>query len=333
MFQQLKVIDSHTGGEPTRVIIEGCPNLGNGSMSERRQTLREKHDWVRKTTVLEPRAFEAMVGAALQEPSNPDCAAGVIFFNNVGYLNMCVHGMIGLAITLKRIGKIDIGSHKIETPVGVVTIQLGEESEVSIENVPSYRLRTNVEVETPDYGKIVGDIAWGGNWFFLIDEQGPKVEYAKIEELVAFTKSVRRALDNAGIKGDDDQQIDHIEVFGPPSSTDADSTNFVLCPGNEYDRSPCGTGLSARLACLADSALLLPNQTYRQASILNTQMKGSYQPAEGNAIIPTITSSAWITGESTLLIDHADPFKHGIDKQSVANLSKPSPNQEFKKAL
>lgn len=328
MFQKLKIIDSHTGGEPTRAIIDGMPDLGPGSMAERREILSKQHDWLRRATVLEPRGFEAIVGAALQESTLPNCTAGVIFFNNAGYLNMCVHGIIGLAITLKHMGRIDTGVHRIETPVGIVIVKLNEDDSVSVENVRSYRTEKDVEIPVPEFGPIVGDIAWGGNWFFIIDGQGPVVDYANIKELTHFCINAREALSIAGITGNAGAAIDHIEIFAPANESIADSRNFVLCPGDEYDRSPCGTGLSARLACLADSGLLRPNQSYLQASIINTLMEGSFRSDGEKAVIPTITAKAWLTGECVLAIDPDDPLKHGIDDRSITRLAneiKPEP--------
>lgn len=309
----LKIIDSHTGGEPTRVVTEGCPDLGNGTLAEKRELLKAKHDWIRTATVLEPRGFEAMVGAILTEPHAPDCVAGVIFYNNAGYLNMCIHGTIGLAVTLKHMGVIGTGSHRIDTPVGVVTATLHDDGSVSVQNVPSYRYRTDVPVEVPNHGTITGDIAWGGNWFFLINEQGPQVVESNIRALSDFTISVMEQLAQQGITGKDGQPVDHIEVFAPPANDQSDSRNFVMCPGGEYDRSPCGTGTSAKLACLYDAGKLKEGKTWRQSSILNTIFTGTVKPTgNGNQVIPTVSGYAWVNGETTVIIDPTDPFAHGV---------------------
>jgi 4-hydroxyproline epimerase len=254
-----------------------------------------------------------MVGALLVEPHEPDCCCGVIFFNNVSTLNMCIHGTIGLAVTLAHLGKIGPGEHRIDTPVGVVVANLHADGSVTVANVPSYRLAADVEVEVPEWGTVKGDISWGGNWFFLIEDQGPKVEFANLESLTTFTWAVRQALECQGITGGDGMEIDHIESFGPPSDPAlADSRNFVLCPGKAYDRSPCGTGTSAKLACLHAAGKLQPGEIWRQASILDTVFQGRVEVLPDGKVIPFVTGRAWVNGESVYHFDQADPFRHGI---------------------
>ena len=306
---RLSVIDSHTGGEPTRIVINGAPDLGVGDMATRLAHLRDQHDWLRAATVNEPRGSEVIVGALLCEPVNPACAAGIIFFNNVGYLGMCGHGTIGLIVTLAHLGRIGPGTHRIETPVGEVTAILHPEGDVTVGNVVSYRLAKRVPVSVPGYGLLHGDIAWGGNWFFLVDDHGLAVQLDNLEALNACARAIRGALTRAGIAGADGHEIDHIELFGP--SEKGDSRNFVLCPGGAYDRSPCGTGTCAKLACLAADHKLAPGQVFRQESIVGSLFEG-YYTAEANGIRPTIRGSAYITAEATLLLDPRDPFRHGI---------------------
>ena len=309
----IQIIDSHTEGEPTRVVISGGPDLGSGTMAEKSKRLREQHDWLRSAVCNEPRGHDAMVGALICEPSEPDCVCGVIFFNNLSTLNMCIHGTIGLAVTLAHLGKIGVGSHRIDTPVGVVVATLNPDGSVQVANVPSYRKQAGVPVEIPGYGTIHGDIAWGGNWFFLIENQGPEVKFSNLETLLDFTCLVRQELEKQGITGDDGMEIDHIEVFGPPSDPAlADSRNFVLCPGNAYDRSPCGTGTSAKLACLHAAGKLKPGEIWRQASILNTVFEGQVELLANGDMIPTVTGRAWVNGESTYHFHPADPFRFGI---------------------
>ena len=318
-IKKLKIIDSHTGGEPTRVIIDGCPDLGNGTLAEKRDQLQANHDWIRTAALLEPRGFPAMVGAMLTEPHTPDCIAGVIFFNNGGYLGMCIHGTIGLAVTLQHMGVISEGSHRIDTPVGVVTIHLNQDGSVTVDNVPCYRYQKDISVEVPSYGTITGDIAWGGNWFFLISqaENTPRVDEDNISELMTFTTTVEQALADVGITGDDGGRVDHVEVFGPPTDNLSDSRNFVLCSGGEYDRSPCGTGTSAKLACLFADGNFHPGETWRQAGILNTIFSGEISTIpDSSKITPTMTGSAWVNGETTLIINSKDPFSKGITKVS-----------------
>jgi 4-hydroxyproline epimerase len=309
----LQIIDSHTEGEPTRVVISGGPDLGSGTMAEKSKRLREKHDWLRSAVCNEPRGHDAMVGALICEPSEPNCICGVIFFNNLSTLNMCIHGTIGLAVTLAYLGKISLGAHRIDTPVGVVVATLHEDGSVEVANVPSYRKQAAVPVEIPGYGMIYGDIAWGGNWFFLIENQGPQVKLANLEMLLDFTCLVREELEKQDITGDGGMEIDHIEVFGPPSDPSlADSRNFVLCPGKAYDRSPCGTGTSAKLACLYAEGKLKPGEIWKQASILDTVFKGRVESRSNGEMIPIVSGHAWVNGESTYHFQPSDPFRHGI---------------------
>ena len=306
---RLSVIDSHTGGEPTRIVISGAPDLGAGDMATRLTNLRDHHDWLRAATVNEPRGSDVIVGALLCEPVNPACAAGIVFFNNVGYLGMCGHGTIGLMVTLAHLGRIGPGTHRIKTPVGEVTANLHPEGDVTVGNVVSYRLAKRVPVTVPGYGLLHGDIAWGGNWFFLVDDHGLAVQLDNLEALSACAQAIRQALPRAGITGADGREIDHIELFGP--SEKGDSRNFVLCPGGAYDRSPCGTGTSAKLACLAADGKLSPGSIFRQESIVGSLFEGHYA-VEANGIRPTIRGTAYVTAEATLLLDPRDPFRHGI---------------------
>ncbi|MDH1007994.1 4-hydroxyproline epimerase [Pseudomonas nicosulfuronedens] len=312
-MKRIQVLDSHTGGEPTRLVLDGFPDLGRGSMAERRALLAEQHDSWRAATVLEPRGSDVLVGALLCEPVDPSACAGVIFFNNTGYLGMCGHGTIGLVVSLAHLGRIGPGTHKIETPVGTVEATLHDDRSVSVRNVPSYRYRKQVPVDVPGQGRVHGDIAWGGNWFFLISDHGLRVAGDNLDELTAYTVAVQKALEDQGIRGEDGGLIDHIELFA--DDPDADSRNYVLCPGKAYDRSPCGTGTSAKLACLAADGKLASGDSWRQASVIGSQFEGRFEwigePAEGR-IIPTIRGRANISAEATLLLEEDDPFAWGI---------------------
>jgi len=308
----MRLIDSHTGGEPTRVIIEGGPDLGAGSLQERAKAFADDFDNVRTSVILEPRGSDAMVGALLSEPADPRCVAGVIFFNNTGYLGMCGHGTIGVAVTLAYLGRIDIGTHFIETPVGVVQIDLIGPNEVRVENVASYRYKSDVVVDVDGLGSISGSIAWGGNWFFLVDKTPLELEFENVPLLTAAAQQIQSALNANGITGANEELIDHIEFFGPAKSADANSRNFVLCPGGEYDRSPCGTGTSAKIACLAEKSELEPGEAWVQESIIGSQFTMHYRRDDDNQIIPSITGSAYICAETTLIQQTGDPFLHGI---------------------
>lgn len=308
----MRVIDSHTEGEPTRIVVEGGPPLGDGPLDERRRLFAREFDRYRSFAVNEPRGYDALVGALLCEPVDRTCAAGVIFFNNVGYLGMCGHGTIGLAVTLAHMGRIGLGKHRFETPVGVIEVQLSTRNEVTIENVPSYRHREAVAVDVPGVGRLTGDIAWGGNWFFCIHEAPFSLASSEIPELTRKAEAVMAALAAQGIIGRDGGAIDHIEFYGPPQRADANSRNFVLCPGGAYDRSPCGTGTSAKIACLAEAGKLAPGVEWVQESIVGSAFRASYRRDAAGAIIPSITGSAFVTGEAKLLRDPADPFADGM---------------------
>ncbi len=309
--QRVRVIDSHTGGEPTRVVLSGGPELGNGPFPERVEFFRKQHDSFRSAVVNEPRGSDVMVGALLCEPTDPACAAGVIFFNNVGYLGMCGHGTIGLVATLAYLNRIRPGEHRIETPVGTVSAILHPTGEVTVNNVASYRLAANVDVDVPGYGKVRGDIAWGGNWFFLVKKHSMELSPKKIEELTAFTWAIRLALRKHGITGAENQEIDHIELFGPSNVPSVDSKNFVLCPGKAYDRSPCGTGTSAKLACLYADGQIREGQTWRQESIVGSVFEGSVSVRDGKTF-PSIKGYAFVNSEAELVLDPHDPFCMGI---------------------
>ena len=309
--QRIEVIDSHTGGEPTRVVISGGPALGAGSMAERREIFRQHHDSFRRTVVNEPRGSDVLVGALLCTPLDPANAAGVIFFNNVGLLHMCGHGMIGLVVTLGHRGLIQAGRQTIETPVGPVRVEYDGAHRAAIENVPSYRYRKAVPVNVEGLGVVTGDIAWGGNWFFLVSEHGLVINHRNVDQLTDFAWRIRQALEQQGIAGEQGGRIDHIELFGPPLDPQNHSRNFVLCPGKAYDRSPCGTGTSAKLACLMAYGKLQPGQVWRQESILGSVFEASGQFA-GERIIPRIVGNAYITSEATLIVHPADPFGEGF---------------------
>ena len=308
----VKVVDSHTAGEPTRVIVAGGPDLGSGDLRARLDVFRAQHDDFRTATICEPRGSEVVVGALLCEPSVPSASAAVIFYNDVGYLGMCGHGTIGVVTTLAHLGRIEPGKHMIETPVGPVTTHLRADGNVSIENVPSYRYRADVPVEVPGYGCLHGDIAWGGNWFFLVSDHRLSLRIENRAELLAVSTAIRSALNAGSITGKDQSLVDHIELCGPPSDPRNSGRNFVLCPGASFDRSPCGTGTSAKLACLHAAGELGLNEIWRQEGILGTVFEASIQNTDGAGIIPRITGRAWITGESTLYFDASDPFRSGI---------------------
>ncbi|MBK1833137.1 proline racemase family protein [Roseibacillus ishigakijimensis] len=311
---RLQVVDSHTAGEPTRVVVAGGPEAPVAGAAAARDYLRQEADWMRCALIHEPRGFEAVVGAYLCEPTDESCVSGVVFFNNTGYLNGCLHGTIGVMETLRHLGRIEAGVHRLETPIGVVTAEIAADGRVTVSNVPSYRYLENVAVMVPEYGEVVGDVAWGGNWFFLIEGQGPPVRQSAIEELTRFTWAVRQALDASALRGEDGGLIDHVELFATPApGVAADSQNFVLCPGKAYDRSPCGTGTSAKLACLAASGKLAEGEVFRQAGILGTCFEGRYQRLDARTITPIVTGQAFVTAETNFIMRTDDPYRFGVE--------------------
>lgn len=309
--RRVRVIDSHTGGEPTRVVVSGGPDLGSGPLPERLERFRREHDSFRSAVVNEPRGSDVMVGALLCDPVDPACAAGVIFFNNVGYLGMCGHGTIGLLATLSFMNRIPPGEHRIETPVGTVSAVLHSNGEVTVNNVASYRLAANVELDVQLYGKVHGDVAWGGNWFFLVRDHKLDLSLRNLERLTEFTWAVRQALRQQGITGAGNQEIDHIELFGPSDSPSVDSKNFVLCPGKAYDRSPCGTGTSAKLACLYADGKIREGQLWKQESIVGSVFEGRVTLREGK-VYPSIKGAAFVNADAELVLNPQDPFCMGI---------------------
>lgn len=308
-MQKVSVIDSHTAGEPTRIVVAGGPDLGNGPLDQRRDKFQRECDKFRSAVVNEPRGSDVVVGALLVEPQDKSCAAGAIFFNNVGALGMCGHGTIGLIVTLAHMGKIKPGEHRIETPVGIVTATLHATGEVSVANVPSWRAKKAVQVQVPGIGVVTGDVAWGGNWFFLVDKHRQELILANVDALTDYCWRVRQAVNAQGFP-----EVDHVELFGPLIGIEKGSRNFVQCPGKAYDRSPCGTGTSAKLSCLAADGKLQPGDTWVQESIIGSRFTGKFQwlDREAGKVAPVITGTAYVNAETTQILNEKDPFCWGI---------------------
>jgi 4-hydroxyproline epimerase len=291
--------------------VSGGPDLGLGALADRLNEFRQHHDSFRSAVVNEPRGSDVVVGALLCNPVDPACAAGVIFFNNVGYLGMCGHGTIGLVATLAYMNRITPGEHRIETPVGVVSAELHENGNVTVNNVASYRSAADIAVKVRGHGEIRGDVAWGGNWFFLVRKHDMSLTLKNVDELTAFTWAIRTALRESGITGDQGKEIDHVELFAPSQIPGVDSKNFVLCPGKAYDRSPCGTGTSAKLACLYADGKIKEGQVWKQESIVGSIFEGTVRVKEGK-VYPSITGSAFVNAEAELILNPEDPLCMGI---------------------
>jgi 4-hydroxyproline epimerase len=308
-MKRIRVIDSHTGGEPTRLVIEGGPDIGSGPLSERVRRFSEQFDCWRSAIVNEPRGSDPVVGALLCAPHRDQCQFGVIFFNNVGMLGMCGHGTIGLVASLAHAGQITPGAVRIDTPVGAVEAELMPDGSVSVANVPSYRKAARVVIDVPGVGKVCGDVAWGGNWFFLTAAGNHRLALQDVEALTEYTWRIRQALNAQGFP-----EVDHVELCGESPNATADGRNFVLCPGKAFDRSPCGTGTSAKLACLAADGDLAEGEVWIQESIVGSVFSAQYRwvDRENGKIAPTIRGTAYVTAEATLLLDPADPFCFGI---------------------
>ncbi len=307
----IEVVDSHTEGEPTRVIIGGWPDLASTTMVDRRSELMTRFDHLRRAVVLEPRGFEAIVGALLTPPVNEGSTCGVVFFNNVGPLWMCGHGLIGVVATLALLGRVDTGTVCVDTPAGTVKAERASSGLVTLQNVPSRLFASNVEVDVPGVGRVRGDIAWGGNWFFLTEVHGLEPDFTRRAELTQAAAAIKAALKTQGITGEKGAEIDHVELFGPPSRPDAQSRNFVLCPGGECDRSPCGTGTSAKMACLHAKGKLALGEVWNQESLTGSLFRG-WLEAKGDQIIPYVQGRAFVTARTTLFFDPADPFRAGL---------------------
>jgi 4-hydroxyproline epimerase len=309
--ESIEVVDSHTEGEPTRVVVAGWPELEAATMEGRRAELASRFEPLWRAVVLEPRGHDAIVGALLTPPVTHGAVAGVVFFDNVGPLWMCGHGTIGVVRTLEHLGRIAPGRVRLDTPVGPVAAELAVDGLVTIENVPARCFARDVAVEVPGVGRVVGDVAYGGNWFFLADDGGERVSGDNLERLRTVTLAIQHALAAQGITGEAGAVVDHVILYGPPGRADADSRNYVLCPGGAYDRSPCGTGTSARMASLHARGRLPAGKRYRQESITGSLFTG-WLEEKGGELLPRIQGRAFVTGKATLYFDPRDPFRHGL---------------------
>ena len=308
----MRVVDSHTEGEPTRVVVDGWPQPRGATMAERRDDLRVNYDHLRRAVVCEPRGHDAIVGALLTPPVETGSAAGIVFFNNGTYLGMCGHGLIGVVRTLEYLGRLGTGKSYFDTPVGTVSAELSADGRVCIDATPATLHASDVAIDVPGYGRIVGDVAWGGNWFFITHASEVPVDMAHLVELSRFTQAIQDAIRAQGITGADGGDIDHIEISAPPEREDAHSRNFVLCSGGAYDRSPCGTGTAAKMASLHARGALDFGEEWRQEGIAGGMFTGWLTQGDAGELMPHVRGSAYITGDAMLRFQPRDPFRFGI---------------------
>jgi 4-hydroxyproline epimerase len=309
--QRITVVDSHTEGEPTRTVVDDFPVLRGETMAERRDDLCARFDHLRRAIVCEPRGHEAVVAAILTPPVAAGSTAGVIFVNDVGAIGMCGHGTIGVVRTLAHLGRLASETVRLDTPVGTVMATLHGDGSIGFENVAARCGARDVALEVAGLGRVFGDVAYGGNWFFLTELPALRLELDNVRVLLDATSAIRDALAAAGITGDGGARIDHVELFGPPRRADADARNFVLCPGGAYDRSPCGTGTSAKMAALHARGALALRTPWRQESVTGGLFTGELELRDGE-LIPTIRGRAFVTAEATLLLDPGDPYRYGL---------------------
>lgn len=307
----VRVVDSHTEGEPTRVVIAGWPTPAGDDMVARRADVDRRFDRLRHAVIGEPRGHAGLVGALLTAPVTDGAVAGVIFFNNVGCLGMCGHGMIGVVRTLHHLGRLGVGTMRVDTPAGTVVSELAADGAVTIRNVISYCHARDVSVDVAGTGVVTGDVAYGGNWFFITHVPDVPLELQGLAALMDVTTRIRLALRAAHITGADGAEIDHIELTAGAGNDAADARCFVLCPGGEYDRSPCGTGTSAKMAVLHARGELAIGQVWRQQSVTGGVFEGWLEQADAG-VVPYIRGRAFITGETLLRFDAEDPFRAGF---------------------
>jgi len=308
----MHVIDSHTGGEPTRVILSGGPDLGGGSIEQQAQVLARDHQDFLNAVLAEPRGQPAMVAALLVPPTSPDSVTGVIYFDIAAVIGMCGHGTIGLGVTLAHMGKIQPGQHLIDTRAGQVGVELHDPHTVTVRNVESRLVTEQLTIDVPGFGAVTGDVAYGGNWFYIIDPSPMAVETHNIRALTDLAVAIREAANAQRVPGPGEELIDHVILHGHSPDPAIHSRSFVLCPDDTYDRSPCGTGCSARLATLAAKGLLLPGKVITQQSIIGSCFDISYQPGPNGGVLPTLRGQAHVMAEAHLVFDPADPFRHGV---------------------
>ncbi|MFW6692287.1 proline racemase family protein [Streptomyces sp. MAR4 CNX-425] len=323
-------VDSHTEGMPTRVVTGGVGVVPGATMAERRAYFAEHLDDVRRLLVNEPRGHAAMSGAILQPPTRPDADYGVLYIEVSGLLPMCGHGTIGVATVLVETGMVPVTEPvtrvRLDTPAGPVTAEVavsgGRAESVTFRNVPSFALELDAAVEVPGLGRVTYDMAYGGNFYAILPADSLGIPFAKAEKqrmldvglaIMAAVNEQRRPVHPAdpGIAG-----CKHVQLTAPPAGGGADARNAMVIHPGWFDRSPCGTGTSARMAQLYARGELALGADFVNESLLGTLFTGRLEEETAvggvRAQIPAVTGRAWITGMGQYLLDPEDPFPAGF---------------------
>ena len=329
-IRDIHAVDSHTMGEPTRVVIGGIPNIKGKTMPEKKEYLEKNLDQIRTSIMLEPRGHNDMFGSIITQPCSDEADFGIIFMDGGGYLNMCGHGSIGAVTVAVETGMVKseepITHVTMEAPAGIVKgealVKNGKVKEVSIVNVPAFLYKKDVQVQLPEIGTVKFDISFGGSFFAIINAKqlGLKVEPKNTAKLTELALKLRDIInENIEIQHptlEHIKTVDLVEIYDEPTNPEATYKNVVIFGQGQVDRSPCGTGTSAKLATLYSKGELKQGEKFVYESILGTLFKGEIvgttKVAEYEAVIPKITGAAYITGFNHFVIDEDDPVKYGF---------------------
>lgn len=323
-------IDTHTAGEPTRTIVGGIPYVPGKTMEEKMMHMKENNDWIRKALMYEPRGNNVMSGVVLTEPCNEEADIGVFFIEVGGYLPMCGHDTIGVSTALIESGIIEpvepVTNITLDTPAGLVKVSVKVEDnvarDVTFANVPAFLFACNKEVEVKELGKIQVDIAYGGNFYIIVDENiiGEELIPERANEIINKSLLIKEAVnDQVEISHPEKSFINeatHVLVAGEPLTESGDTKNVVVIPPGSIDRSPCGTGTSSRLAALHARGKIKEGEELEFESIINTSFTGrvigTTKVGDFDAVIPEITGRAYVMGLNTWVIDPEDPIQDGF---------------------
>ncbi|MCX7884843.1 MAG: proline racemase [Caloramator sp.] len=329
-IRTINAVDSHTMGEPTRIVIGGVPVIPGKTMPEKKAYLEKNLDHIRTAIMHEPRGHKDMFGSIITQPTKEEADLGIIFMDGGGYLNMCGHGSIGALTVAVELGMVPVKEPYtdvvLEAPAGLVKgkvkVEDGKAKEVSIVNVPSFLYKQDVEVDVPEVGKLTIDISFGGSFFALVKSSDIAIDIctSNAQKLCDVGMKILKAV-NEQVKVQHPvlehiKSVDLVEIYGPAKNPKATLQNVVVFGQGQVDRSPCGTGTSAKLATLYAKGQLKINEEFIYESITGTMFKGRVleetKVGDYKAIIPEITGSAYITGFNQFIIDPEDPLKYGF---------------------